>query len=187
MRKVAILLVVALALVAMVSAYSSASVANSATMAVRSTDSSLLTLYCGTGVGYKDANCSLTNGVLVFDFRKGLSKFGTGLGVQRNSTYEWEQIFWLYNKSNDKIQFRVDNAGLQYIDVGLLDSTTPKTQWWHWLDETLFVNDGVNQPAVWVTLGADSVVPVGVRFEVPPGATLGEISGSLTVQAKAIP
>lgn len=184
MRKVAILLVVALAMVAMVSAYTSASVVNTGTMAIVNTNSALLKLEPGSGVGNKDVNAFIDqSGQLRFDFRKGFN--GNLYGMQPNSRYTWASLFWITNQSNDKVRVKVENAGFLYIDVGILDQNLG--QWWGYPPHygTLFVNDGANADA-WVTLSPNTAIPIGVRFEIPEGASLGTTAGTLTVHAEAI-
>lgn len=164
-------------------AYSSATVVNEGTVAVVNTSDALLSLRPGTGVGNRDLPAYVEGGVLRFDFRRGFG--GTLLGVQPNSAYQWNELFWIWNRSEDSVEFTIEAEDLsEYIDVGIPDST-PRTQWWHWIsDPEKFVRDGVNRDTR-VTIAPNTSIPILVRFEVPKNASPATFRGQLTVRAWA--
>ncbi len=99
--------------------YTTASVANSATLSV--VDTNAATLGLSPGNGYDGVNGHATtndldqvatesDGNLTFDFNNGLN--GGQFGLQQNSTYEWDDLFKVTNNSNNPVQVSLQATGV---------------------------------------------------------------------------
>ena len=184
MSKILGVLLLILAMVVAVTAYSSAQVNNPGTMAIVNTSDSLLTMRACTGTGNKDGAIyvDMTGaGELKFDFRKGLADYGD-LGFQPNSEYTWECAFEVHNKTNETLDVWIENANFPYVDVGAVAQCPDN--WWCGIGDKYFVAGGANTENV-VTLAPDFSFPVSVSFKIPAGVSEVTVSSSLRVHAAA--
>ena len=190
MRKVGILLIVALLAVSGIMAamaYSSASVTNAASMKVINTNDALVALAPNTGVGYNDATAWIEDNVLQFDFARGRGRhplnlpFGERYGFQPGSTYTWERLFKISNNSKDAVVFHITQTNLKYITVELVDVAGGS------VSGVVFIEDGVNKdPIVAGGLAAGDSGWIKVSFNIPADGDVEDITnGSLTIHTKA--
>ena len=187
MRKVGILIIVALLAVSGIMAamaYTEATVWNQADMTIINTDKALVGLYpWADRVGTKDKTVYIdeNDGRLYFNFAAGYGdQAGQGTkGFQPGSVYKWGQLFRVYNRSNDNVEFTIENDGLKYIYVstfGYIDySPTSKF---------VFVHNGENTGnRISIPPGAQQAI--SVKFVVPDDAAREAISGNLIVKSWA--
>ncbi|NDI33809.1 DUF1102 domain-containing protein [Chengkuizengella sediminis] len=94
-------------------AFTGATVSNSASLSVTSSDESLIALIPYSEeddvAGVKDSFVYIDGGKLKIDLAKGLG--GESFGVQPNSTYEWEHLFKVKNNSEETIEFNITKDG----------------------------------------------------------------------------
>lgn len=186
MSKVLGVLLLILAMVVAVTAYSSAQVSNPGTMAIVSANEALLSMRPCEGTGNKDGAIYINDsgaGELEFDFRKGLAGYGN-LGFQPNSTYTWDCAFEIHNRTNETLNVWIENGAFPYIDVGAVDRCPGNS--WCGFGYEYFVQDGNTRPDSQAILSPDSVIPVSIRFEIPAGVAALSINSSLEVHATAI-
>lgn len=187
MRTVLGILLLILAMVVAVTAYSSAQVNNPGTMAVVNTTQSLLALDACSGTGNKDNAIYVDQGgagELKFDFRRGLSGAGD-LGFQPNSTYTWDCAFTVQNKTNETLDMWIENSGteaLPFIDVGAVADCPSGVGC---VGYDYFVHDGSVTTGASVVLDPGATIPISIRFEVPAGTLGSTVQGSLNVRATA--
>lgn len=172
MKRSLLLVVTLLAVASLMAAmaYTYATVENNANVKIVNTDDALLALIPGSDadatdgsdLGNKDKTAFIgADGAMYFNFNKGLG--GTNFGLQNGATYKWQDIFWVKNNSEDKIEFTVNASKLGTADVGK-----------NWLDigihkngynqEELFVADGVNTGTK-VVLNPGEMLPIAIRIQ----------------------
>ncbi|MGI6113833.1 MAG: hypothetical protein ACOYEJ_06895 [Mahellales bacterium] len=185
MRKGLILVVVLLCVASLMAAmaYTTAEVNNPATMSIVNSNEALLRMYPWSGrTGTKDATCFIgDDGVMHFNFGAGYgdAKGQASYGFQPDSVYKWGQLFRVYNMSNDKVQFTIENDGLKYITVathGYVDATS---------NAFVFVRDG-NNTGTRINIPPNSHHAIAVKFVVPYGVDLEDLSGKLIVKSWAV-
>lgn len=186
MRTVLGILLLILAMVVAVTAYSSAQVDNPGTMSIVNTTQSLLALNACSGVGNKDDAIYIDQegaGELKFDFRRGFAG-ADNLGFQPNSTYTWDCAFTVENKTNETVDMWIENGDLPYIDVGA--AADCPGNWWCDLGYEYFVQNGTTASTnAKVTLEPGASIPISIRFEIPPSVSDVTVSSSLNVHAAA--
>lgn len=174
-----------LALAGLMAAYSytSATVANAASISVVDTNAALLALMPGSpmGVGSTpdlDVPIVEQNGSLVFNFNHGLG--GGDFGMQGNSTYTWMDMFTVRDNSNNAVNVSISDANFpagvtllaqsgQYGYGSSLVYTNAELQGFHSSGQTVF------------TLQPDEWVEIDVRVEVAPGAALSSAAGAQVI------
>lgn len=126
MRKKGLILIVALLCVASLMAamaYSTAYVQNPTTLKIASTDSALIQIVPGTGVGNKDATAYVENGVMNVDFGRG--RGGQIFGLQPASAYTWDNLFSVTNNSEENLNYRITVGNDEIVKhLTITDTTT---------------------------------------------------------------
>lgn len=185
MRTVLGMLLLILAMVVAVTAYSSAQVDNPGTMAVVNSTQSLLALDVCADTGSNDNAIYMDQegaGELKFDFRRGLND-ADDLGFQPNSKYTWDCAFTVQNRTNTTVEMWIENNGtepLPYIDVGAVAGCPSGVGC---VGYDYFINDGNVTTGASVVLEPGATIPVSIRFEIPSGAVTTTVRGNLNVHA----
>jgi hypothetical protein len=178
MKKGLLVVVVLLAMASLMAAmaYNTATITNSASLTIVSTDSALLQLDAkdASKVGMKDEAAKVVDGNLVFNFNKG--REGSDFGLQKNSTYEWFNnvsgnyygLFrvWNHSKENLKLNLKAENvpSGVEiYVKRCWSGATYPES--WVLISD----DDGYTFP-YW---NSNANNDYGVRIVVKDNATMG--------------
>ena len=190
MKRRNLLVVVALLCVASLMAamaYSTAIVANAASMTVENTTGSLLGLTVKNGVGNKDNTAWIgDDGRLHFDFAKGKGTHESGWnpknwGLQPGSTYTWDELFNVSNNSQDNVVYRIDASDelLPYITVTAVNAAGARIT-------VPFVENGINNTNG-LGLPSKDTCKIAVSFTIPEdfdGNLSSVFNGTLTVKAR---
>lgn len=103
-------------------AYSGAYVQNPTTLQIASTETSLVAINPGTGVGNNDKASYVKDGVMYVNF--GLGKGGNVYGLQPGSGYAWNNLFTATNNSEEKLNYRITVANENLVKHIKITDTT---------------------------------------------------------------
>ena len=177
MRKGLIIVVALLAMASVMAAmaYNSATVTSAQTLKVTSTDKALLSLVPKpvNKIGNKDVTAYVHNdGTLHFNFgASGLRKEGFP-GLQPGSTYTWDDLFAIHNRSAENLRVTVNVTGRlgNYITIysdnehkAVYDASGPRT----------------------FNVSSDSQHPLTCVVTIPVGSHQDIFDGEITVSVEA--
>ena len=184
MRKVGILVIIGLLAITGVMAamaYNEAVVTNDATMIVENTSESLLALQLrDTEEGNQDGAAWIgEDGRLYFDFSKGYQYYERNQwGFQPGSTYTWDALFTVKNKSTERIVTTIDVEDMPYISISYVHGGACLS------DEIPLVVNGVHQNNA-LAMQTKTSANVKISFTIPAeGADLEEIFGKIIVKSR---
>ena len=178
MRKSLLLVVALLAMASLMAAmaYTKAEVTNPATITIVNTREAYLRVYPSfhqnkPGVGYKDVNVFVdSDGRFKFDFTKDI--WGTRkTGFQPGSRYEFEDLFCIYNASEDTVEYWLETDGItDYITIKA--------------ENTVLIDNGQSTGKKVVLSKSTGTWYLDVIFDIPEDAPMKKISGNIIVHSQ---
>lgn len=186
MKKGLLMVIVLLSMASFMAAmaYSSATITNAAKLKVVNTNDALLALEntasWSSTVGFKDKTVKIVNGELFFQFGNGVNNSGGEQfhGLQPNSTYEWNYLFTVKNKSAETINVKISLDGplAQYITLGVTRGEGTGAYW-----------IGKSAPLELNNITSNGLKNIALKIDMPQNSsfTASEILGSIIVEANA--
>ncbi len=170
MRKLAIFFIIILltcGAAAVVWSLTTATVTSPTVINIVSSNEALLALEPGDPAKYADYCFIDSSGLLHLDF--------TETGFSPDSSFEWDQIFWVVNNTTDSINFTIENINeeIKYITIKPFNSNNQ------------LIHDGENM-GIFYPLASGERTAINVSFNIPPGSA-EQITGTLRIKAEANP